>query len=67
MSFSAGEHLCLGLHLARLEARVALEEILARHPRYEIDFERARPIRTEFIKGYASLPMRLSPGSRAAG
>ena len=65
LSFSAGEHLCLGIHLARLEARVALEEILARCPRYEIDFERARPIRTEFIKGYASLPMRLSRGSRS--
>jgi cytochrome P450 len=66
LSFSAGEHLCLGIHLARLEARVALEEILARHPHYEVDFERARPIRTEFIKGWASLPMRLSLGSREA-
>jgi hypothetical protein len=62
LSFSAGEHLCLGIHLARLEARVALEEVLARFPRYEIDFARARPIRTEFIKGWASLPMRLAAG-----
>ena len=61
LSFSAGEHLCLGIHLARLEARVALEELLTRFPRYEVDFERAEPIRTEFIRGYASLPMRLAP------
>jgi len=63
-SFSAeeaGEHLCLGIHLARLEARIAVEEILTRFPGYEVDFERAERIRTEFIKGYASLPMQLAP------
>jgi cytochrome P450 len=61
LSFSAGEHLCLGIHLARLEARIVVEELLARFPRYSVDFERAEPIRTEFIKGYASLPMHLAP------
>jgi cytochrome P450 len=60
LSFSAGEHLCIGIHLARLEARVAVEEILRRFPDYHIDFERAEPIHTEFIKGYASLPMQLA-------
>ena len=62
LSFSVGEHLCLGIHLARLEAKVIVEELLARFPGYELDFERANAIRTEFIKGYASLPMRISPG-----
>ncbi len=61
LSFSAGEHLCLGIHLARLEARVAAEELLTRFPRYAVDFERAEAIRTEFIRGYASLPMQLAP------
>jgi hypothetical protein len=39
---------------------VAVEEILRRFPDYHIDFERAEPIHTEFIKGYASLPMQLA-------
>jgi cytochrome P450 len=59
LSFSVGRHLCLGIHLARLEARVVLEELLARHPRFEVEFDRADRIRTEFIKGFNSLPLRL--------
>lgn len=59
LSFSVGRHLCLGIHVARLEARVALEELLARFPDYEIDFDRSVSIRTEFIRGYERLPMRL--------
>ena len=60
LSFSVGRHLCLGIHVARLEARVAIEELLARFPRYEVDFEHAERIRTEFIRGYTSLPVRLT-------
>ena len=59
LSFSVGRHLCLGIHLARLEARVLLEEMLSRYPRFEIDFDRADRIRTEFIKGFESLPLEL--------
>ncbi len=36
LAFGFGEHLCLGAALARLEARVALEELLARFPDYEV-------------------------------
>ncbi len=61
LSFSAGRHLCLGIHVARLEARVAVEEILSRFPDYEVDFDSAEQIRTEFIRGYTTLPLRLQP------
>jgi cytochrome P450 len=59
LSFSVGRHLCLGIHVARLEARVAIEEILSRFPNYEVDFDAAETIRTEFIRGYTTLPMQL--------
>jgi len=59
LSFSVGRHLCLGIHMARLEAQIAIEELLARFPGYEVDFARAETIRTEFIRGYAHLPVHL--------
>lgn len=36
VAFGFGEHLCLGAALARLEARIVLEQVLARFPRYEV-------------------------------
>jgi hypothetical protein len=65
LSFGAGTHACLGTHVARLEGRLTLETILARMPEYEVDLERAVRLRTEFVQGFASLP--LVPGRRAGG
>ena len=61
LSFSVGRHLCLGIHVARLEAKVAIEELLSRYPDYEVDFDAAETIRTEFIRGYTKLPVELTP------
>ena len=36
LGFGHGVHFCLGAHLARLEARVAFEDLLARFPAYEL-------------------------------
>ena len=57
IAFGHGPHVCLGMHTARLEARIALEELLAVAPEYELDLARAERLRTEFVQGFTSLPL----------
>jgi hypothetical protein len=59
LSFGAGAHQCLGTHVARMEGRVCFQEILARFPEYEVDESRAARLHTEFVQGFASLPIRF--------
>ena len=56
LSFGYGIHFCLGAALARLEGRVALDEVLNRFPEWEIDWEHAEQARTSTVRGWASLP-----------
>ncbi len=44
MTFGAGTHFCMGNALARLEGRIALEEILKRFPTWEVDWANARAV-----------------------
>jgi cytochrome P450 len=60
LSFGAGAHQCLGTHVARMEGRVCFEEILARFPEYELDLDHAVRLRTEFVQGFSSLPVRVA-------
>jgi cytochrome P450 len=60
-SFGAGAHFCLGASLARLEARVALTEIVARVADYEIDDTAAARVHSTNVRGFATLPMRVTP------
>ena len=60
LSLGHGEHFCLGAHLARLEARVVFEELLARFPRFELVGEPVR-LRSTHINGIESMPVRLTP------
>ncbi len=55
-----GPHHCLGAHLARLELRVYLEELVARAARLELAGEPVR-LRSNFTNGVKRLPMRLTP------
>jgi cytochrome P450 len=59
VSFGYGTHFCLGASLARLEGRVALEEVLARFPRWEVDWSGAARVTTSTVRGFAKLPIRL--------
>jgi cytochrome P450 len=59
LSFGYGAHFCLGASLARLEARVALEEVLARFPRWDVDWSGAERVTTSTVRGFAKLPIRF--------
>jgi len=59
LSFGHGIHFCLGASLARLEGRVALEEVLARWTEWEIDHAAAEMARTSTVRGWKSLPARI--------
>ena len=58
LAFGYGLHFCLGAALARLEGRVALEEVLRRWPEWEVDLERGRMAHTGSVRGWGSLPVR---------
>jgi cytochrome P450 len=60
LAFGCGPHLCLGMHVARLEARLGLEEFFARVREFDVDVDRAERLRTEFVHGYKSLPVRFT-------
>jgi cytochrome P450 len=66
LSFGAGRHYCLGSHLGRLEARIALQEIVTAVADYEIDTGAAQRIRSSNNRGFLSLPTRATARSSAA-
>jgi cytochrome P450 len=59
ISFGFGLHFCLGAALARLEGRVALEEVLRRFPDWTVDGERARLSPTSTVRGWETLPVSV--------
>jgi len=56
-SFGYGIHFCLGAALARLEGRVALDEVLTRFPTWEVDWDNAVQARTSTVRGWERLPV----------
>ena len=59
LSFGRGAHFCMGAALARLEARVALEEWWRRHPDYEVDPDGAVRVHSVNVRGFAHLPVKV--------
>lgn len=62
LAFGAGRHLCLGAHLARMQAETVLGRLLDRYPEMEVD---GRPVRTRSVelRGLDSLPLRVEPAT----
>jgi cytochrome P450 len=59
LTFGYGVHFCFGAALARIEGRIALQEMLARFPRWDVDMAGAEMIHTATIRGYIKLPIVL--------
>ncbi|MBL7499743.1 cytochrome P450 [Frankia sp. CNm7] len=57
LTFGLGAHYCLGAALARLEGRVALDEILTRFPDWDVDWDGAKLAQTSSVRGWETLPL----------
>jgi cytochrome P450 len=59
LTFGYGLHFCLGASLARLEGRVALDELLNRFPEWDIDHDNIKLAPTSTVRGWERMPMVL--------
>jgi cytochrome P450 len=60
LAFGYGTHFCLGAALARLEGRIALDEVLKRFPTWDVDWDNAVQARTSTVRGWERLPVFTS-------
>ena len=59
VAFGQGDHVCVGMNVARMEGRIALGRLLARFPRIELDGAPERDRRIRF-RGFRKLPVRVA-------
>jgi cytochrome P450 len=59
VSFGSGAHFCLGAHLARMEAQVALSEFFKRVRGYEVDEANSERVHSSNVRGFAHLPITV--------
>nr|WP_232542126.1 cytochrome P450 [Nocardia bovistercoris] len=57
LAFGFGQHFCVGIHLARLEERIILQEFLSRIDDYDIDVDEATRNPATFQWGYSHMPV----------
>jgi cytochrome P450 len=56
LAFSSGAHFCIGSHFAKLQARVAFEQLLARAPHIGVDVDAGTRLHSSFTRGWLALP-----------
>jgi cytochrome P450 len=61
VSFGGGRHFCMGAALARLEARIALEELVSKVADYDIEAQAASRVHSVNVRGFANLPTSVTP------
>ncbi len=59
LSFGHGIHMCIGQHFAKLEGKLCLQKVLADAPHYEVEEGKLSRIRTEFVQGWETMPVRF--------
>lgn len=64
LGFGHGIHVCIGAALARLEGRVALEEVLKRFPEWYVDEAHAELASTSTVRGWETLPVFVGPEAK---
>jgi cytochrome P450 len=61
LSFGFGQHYCIGVHVARLELKILVEEFLASVDHFEFDMPKAVRRPSSFQWGWNTLPVIVSP------
>jgi cytochrome P450 len=59
LTFGYGLHYCLGANLARLEGRVALDELLTRFPEWDVDYDDIELAPTSTVRGWQRMPLLI--------
>lgn len=59
LTFGLGTHYCMGAALARLEAKIALEEFIARFPKWDVDWDGTVLSSTSTMRGWETLPIHV--------
>ena len=60
IGFGHGLHSCLGAALARMESRIAIEELTRRFDRLEVDRDGLRRVHMSNVAGYKNVPVRAA-------
>jgi cytochrome P450 len=59
ISFGHGIHYCLGVYLAKLESKIAIETLLDRWPNFQVDHENSQRVKMSNVSGFCNLPMAV--------